>query len=143
MTQIRILATALLTLGAVLTVGCNTGPATAPVGGKVVANGQPVTGGSLTFAPITDKPNAASAPVIAEVKPDGTFQVAGGAVEGKFSVAYAPPSVNWEAPEWDGTGAPPQAPPTPFAGMAPKDKEVTFSAQANQLNIELVPAGRT
>lgn len=142
MKYVKLLTTVSLLAGFVFVAGCNHGPATAPVKGKVVAAGQPVTGGSLTFAPITDSPNATSAPVIAAVKPDGSFEVAGGAVEGKFQVMYEPPSVEWNAPEWDGRGSPPQAPPTPFAGMTPKDKEVTFNSTANELSVELIPAPR-
>lgn len=126
-------------LGAVAMIsGCGqSGPARSPVAGKVTLDGQPVKGGSLTFAPITTEANAPSAPVIAKVKDDGTFEVAGGAVAGKQRVMYDPPPSGWVAPEWDGKGAPPQEPPSPYANMAPKNAEVDFTSTANDITIEL------
>lgn len=142
MKHFRLVFTVGLLVGVAALVGCGqSGPPRAPVTGKVTANGQAVTGGSLTFAPITTETNALSSPVVAAVKEDGSFEVTGGAVAGKHRVSYEPPSIPYEAPTWDGQGTPPQAPKSPYAGMAPKDKEVEFAASANNLNIELVPAG--
>src|SRR5687768_9930418 len=57
---------------ALLAAGCGQtgGAKLAPVKGKVVANGQPVTGGSLLFAP-TDGDIAR--PATGAINPDGTF----------------------------------------------------------------------
>lgn len=121
-------------------VGCGTGgPATMPLTGKVVYDGKPVTGGSLTFAPTGDGAAiAASSPVISQVNPDGTFKVDTGAVLGKHRVLYAPP---YRAQvEWDGKGTPPEQPKSPFDGLSPKSEEIDVKAGANDVTIELVAA---
>jgi len=131
----------MLMVATVAIVGCGgSGPARTPVAGKVTLNGQPVKGGSLTFAPVTSDPNAASAPVIAKIKDDGTFEVTGGAVAGKQKLMFEPPPSNWQAPVWDGTGSPPKEPPNPYAGLKPKATEVEIAATANNLTIELEKA---
>jgi hypothetical protein len=124
--------------------GCGKSVSTVPVKGKVTTASGPVKGGSLTFAPVAPQGgNAATAPVIAQVKDDGTFEVAGGAAAGRHKVLYNAPQIEWKAPEWDGQGAPPQPPPNPYAGLAPKTPEVEFAAGPNEVSVELVPGGRT
>jgi hypothetical protein len=141
-TQIQLVAVAALAL--VTAVGCGKSASTVPVKGKVTTASGPVKGGSLTFAPVASgNANAASSPVIAQVKEDGSFEVAGGAVAGRHQVRYNPPQIEWQAPEWNGQGAPPQPPPNPYANMAPKTPEVEFAAGPNDVSVELVPAGRT
>jgi hypothetical protein len=131
-----------LMLGATL-VGCgNGGPATEPVSGKVIANGQPVTGGSLTFAPVSDEPAAPAQPAVAIVNPDGTFKIEEGAVAGKHRLLYSAPSVDWQAPDWDGKGAPPQPPKNPYAGLTPKVAEIEVKPGVNEVEVELVASTR-
>ncbi|HTN76801.1 MAG TPA: hypothetical protein VL096_16190 [Pirellulaceae bacterium] len=123
--------------------GCGTGgPATSPVSGKVVQGGKPVEGGSLTFAPADDaKPIADSSPVITQVNADGTFKLTQGAVAGKHRILYSPPNIDWQAPEWDGKGTPPQAPKSPYAGLVPKVPDVEIKSGPNDITIELVAGG--
>ena len=124
-------------------VGCS-GGAVASVSGTVTAEGAPVTGGNITLVPVAASADPAAAgksgtgPVSAEIKPDGTFKFTDNASAGKHRVMYSSPSVEWEAPEYDGVGPPPVGPPIPYSGMKPKDEEVTVEAGPNTLTIELV-----
>lgn len=121
-----------------LCVGCNDGPATNPVSGKVIADGKPVEGGTLTFAPIVTGATAASPPVLAVVGADGTFTVKSGVITGKQSVSFSPASIPWEAPNWDGTGPRPVAPQSPWSGYKVAKPEIEVQAGKNDLTIELV-----
>lgn len=114
----------------------------APVKGKVVYKGQPVTAGSLTFRPLgsgnSEKAAALGKPATAEVKEDGTFVVTtekpgDGAVVGKHQVMFTPVSI--AAKSYD--DKPPQS---PYVGLTPKQSEVEVKGGApNDLEIELVP----
>ncbi len=130
--------------GAVLlaaAVGCGAGGGKASVSGKVLAGGQPVTSGSITFMPINSEGGAS--PASGEIKPDGTFVMgtekpADGVAVGKHSVSFSAPSV--EQPEWDGYGTPPAAKEVPYANLVPKQTELEVQAGANDITVELVPA---
>jgi hypothetical protein len=130
-----------LLLAPFLAIGCGGGNK-AKVTGKVVANGQPVTGGTVMFSPIAGSAEE-GAPALGEVKSDGSFALGtenpgDGTVPGKHRVTYSPPAQT--APEWDGYGTPPPAPPpSPYAGMEPKEKEVEVKAGSNDITIDLVP----
>jgi hypothetical protein len=129
-------------VAAAAVVGCGaSGGTKSQVTGKVVANGQPVTEGSITFMPVDGK--AGSAPSGGEVQADGTFKMMTenkeGASIGKHSVSYTPKQV--EVPEWDGYGTQPAAPKSTFAGLVPKETQVEVKSGANDLTIELVPGG--
>jgi hypothetical protein len=132
---------ALAILFAVLFAGCGQsgGAGLAPVRGKVVANGQPVTGGSLLFAPADG--NIAQ-PATGAVNPDGTFVLGttdtdDGAAVGRHLVTYnAPPRTGQE--DWDGYGTPPPEVVSPFEGFLPKPAEVEVKSGQNDLTIELV-----
>ncbi len=129
---------------AVALTGCGqTGPARTAVKGVVkTADGKVVEGGAITLSPVTTDANAASSPVSAAIKPDGSFQVDGGVVAGKHRVMFEPPQISYDAPAWDGTGAPPKAPVSPYAGMKAKQAEVDIAAgAANDLVVELTPPG--
>jgi len=116
-------------------IGCGAGSS---VSGNVTAEGQPVTGGSVTLLPVATKgAEAEGAPIAAPVNSDGTFSIPEKTVAGKHKVMYSPPSV--EEPEWDGYGTPPKKPTIPYAGMSPKETEVDITGGSNQLTIELVP----
>jgi hypothetical protein len=128
-----------------LLAGCNSdGMNKAPVSGKVLANGQPVTEGSLLFAPqAADGGADAGIPALGKVQQDGTFTLgtsgtSDGAVIGKHQVIYNPP--RQDAPDWDGYGTPPAVKVSPFAGLVPKQAIIEVKAGKNEITIELVPA---
>ncbi len=138
-------ALALMAVGCLTFVaGCGGGGARGKVKGKVVAGGQPVTGGQLQFAPVAEGAGEGATNAIGTVKPDGTFELmtdkpGDGAAIGKHKVLYtAPPD---EQAEWDGYGTAPPVKASPFKGLAPKEAEVEVKSGSNDLTIELVPAG--
>ena len=127
----------LMSLASLLGCGGGAGAdlATGKVSGKISAGGQPVTGGELTFAPIGAGKNGS-----AKVGADGTFTVStygqgDGAVIGKHKVTFTPPAV--EAPPVP-AGGHTATPASPYAGMAPKEAEITISKGDNTVDIELV-----
>jgi hypothetical protein len=123
--------------------GCDAGTKNkASVKGKVLADGQPVTGGSVTFMPVDSSMEAT--PASGEVKPDGTFvlttdKAGDGAAVGKHNVSYSPPVV--EQPEWDGYGTKPPQKAIPYEGYAVKETQVEVKSGSNDLTIELVKGG--
>ena len=60
----------LLAMGSV---GCNQGPAMAPVSGVVMLNDKPLPGGRLIFEPMSSDPGAKSA--VGDIADDGTFEL--------------------------------------------------------------------
>ena len=114
---------------------------TAAVTGKVTFEGQPVTGGELVFAPISDvagKPAGKNGGAM--IGSDGTFTVStygenDGAVIGKHRVVFtAPTPAAVEVP----AGGRAAAPLSPYAGLNPKQAELTVNKGENKLEIELV-----
>jgi hypothetical protein len=132
----------------VFVAGCGgaSGPPTAPVKGKVTFEGQSVTGGNVTFAPIAEPGKLESgAPATGAVQSDGSFVLgtnteSDGAVIGKHRVSYSPPPESGEAPEWDGVGAPPAAAKSPYLGLIPSQQEVEVKSGDNEVTIDLVRA---
>ena len=129
----------------VLVAGCGGNGSKAPVKGKLMADGKPVTEGTLMFAPIAAT-NAAggpdsAAPALGPIQTDGTFVVgtnstSDGAAIGRHLVTYtAPPP---PASNWDGYGTPPVRKFSPFEGFVPKEKEIEVKAGQNELTIELM-----
>ena len=129
--------------------GCGSGASTAPVSGKITYQGQPVTGGTLSFAPIA----AAGAvnpgkPAAALIQSDGsfvltTYTASDGAVIGKHRVTFSPPIAQMPAPKELGPGesaVPTPTPPSPYDGLVPKESEVEVKKGPNSLTIELVAA---
>jgi hypothetical protein len=118
--------------------GCGAGSddlPTAKVSGKVTANGAPVTGGDLVFAPIGKGKNAGGT-----VGSDGSFTLTtyikdDGAIVGKHKVTFTPASVAAPSTPAGGHTA---TPASPYAGMVPKEAEITISAGENKIDIELV-----
>jgi len=112
----------------------------APVRGKVIYNGQPVTSGGIRFRPIEvpgAKEGSLGKPATGEVKSDGTFVLStygdgDGAVVGKHEVSYIPVSKGAETYE-------DKPEPSPYAGLAPKEKVVEVKPGQNEITIELVP----
>ena len=124
-----------LILPAVVLVGC--GGRTGKMVGKVTFNGQPVTGGRLTFVPVPKEgERTPGLPASAEVKPDGSYEVGSGAVVGRLRLSYTPPPADWPP----GVEPIPSVPPpqSPFTGAVPQVNEVEVKAGANTIDIELV-----
>jgi hypothetical protein len=122
--------------------GCGADASLAPVSGTVTADGQPVQGGVVTFAPIQSE-GTGGKPAVGEVGTNGTFQLgtnaAGdGAAVGRHRVIYSAPTPD-AAPAEEGKHA--EAPPaSPYEGLMPKEAEVEVKAGPNQIDIELVAA---
>jgi len=124
-------------------IGCSKGGAayrTAPVKGKVIYNGQPVTSGGIRLQPIA-VPGASESnpgkPAGGEVRSDGTFVLStykdgDGAVVGRHKVSYIPFSKGAETYE-------DKPEPSPYLGLVPKEQEVEIKPGQNELTIELVP----
>lgn len=132
----RSLLLALLPFVSIALIGCGGGgdqKTTAKVSGKLVFDGSPVTGGSITLAP-----KGEGKPASGVVNSDGTFVVGtydkdDGAVVGTHTVRYSAPTA--ETPAGDAHAA---SKPSPFAGLVPKEKEVTVESGGSELTIELV-----
>ena len=125
--------------------GCGGGSgamATAPVNGKVTFNGQPVTGGSITFAPIATGKDAPGKSASGPVQADGTFKLTtyvsnDGAVIGKHQVRFSAPPGEAGAVAADGHAAPGK--PSPFEGLVPHPAEVEVKGSGNDIAVTLVP----
>jgi len=134
----------------VVIAGCGGGSGqkpTAKVKGKVTFNGQPVTGGDITFSPVAagkDPGKSGSGTVGA----DGsytltTYQQNDGAVIGNHRVSFIPPITATEpgAGHSEATAEAAAAEVLPFAGLVPKTAEVEVKAGDNSLDIELTKVG--
>lgn len=130
------------TIGLLAFAGC--GSKTNSVSGKVTFNGQPVTGGSLTFLPQAGEGASASElgkPAATTVGVDGSYIVkpdsdGGGAVTGKHRITYSAPVIETPGVDYDRPGM--IAPKSPFHGLRPKDEMVEVKAGENKLDVELV-----
>ncbi len=130
-----------LTLLAATWTGCGSGSPTAPVSGTVRVEGQPVSGGVVTFAPIGTE-GTAGKPAVGAVQSDGTFVLGtdakeDGAMLGRHRVIYSPPAVE-SPPVQEGKHAE-APPPSPYAGLIPKEAEVEVKPGSNEIRIDLVP----
>ena len=84
----------LMALGIGLLSGCGpSGPATAPVQGKVIFQGKPVTTGMVLFYPSEGR--ASNGPIAG----DGTYQLRGGALVGSHRVTIKATEVHDAPPE--------------------------------------------
>ena len=120
---------------------------TAPVSGKVMHDGKPVTGGSLTFRPVNPTPGGETAnlgkPATAAVQSDGTYVLGtykknDGAVPGQHKVSYSAPVVEVQWVEKDGDMKPASDVASPYDGLRPKVAQVEVKDGRNQIDIELV-----
>lgn len=133
-------------LGIVLLVGCGGSLklATGKVSGKVTHNGQPVTGGTITLVPIAKKDvKEAGLSARCAIQSDGTFKAStygqfDGAVIGKHTVVFSPPSV--ETPVV-ADGAHAQTPPPQYAGLTNDVTNFEVKAGDNTIDIKLIPSG--
>jgi hypothetical protein len=108
-------------------IGC--GPSLSNVDGTVTYKGEKVKGGMLIFSPTAGEPAAAT------VKEDGTFTLktgtSAGAIAGKSSVSYSPPSGEASTdPKKEGK-------PSPYAGLVVKTPSVEIKSGKNTFSIEL------
>lgn len=131
---------------AVTSVGCGGSSGefkVAPVKGKVIFNGQPVTSGSIHFRPVAvqgAKEGMQGKPASGQIQSDGTFVLTtfrqgDGAIVGKHEVSYIPATGGAETYEQ-------QPEKSPYLGLVPKEKEVEVKPGTNEITIELVPLGR-
>ncbi|HEX5103556.1 MAG TPA: hypothetical protein VFV87_07085 [Pirellulaceae bacterium] len=133
-------AAAVLHLALGLVVGCGgSGPAKAPVKGKVLAGGQPVTAGRLTFAPADGIDGAV--PIVGQIQTDGTFVMStdrpgDGIAIGKHLIAYTAPDAEVTETE---NGADPIVKLSPYARLVVQQGEVEVKPGENDLIVELVP----
>jgi hypothetical protein len=113
---------------------------TAPASGKVTYKGESVKGGSLTFAPVpSEDGKPAGKPASATVNEDGTFKLTtyvpdDGAVVGKHTVNYTPPSDGGGEDSAEGHA---EQKKSPYEGLKPKTPEVEIKEGVNDLTIEL------
>lgn len=112
----------------------------APVIGVVMANGQPVSGGTVVFAPLAEsKGDRPGKPAVANVGRDGGYSLlltrGERGLAKRCRVCYSPPVL----PPMDEEEAMKAVP--PYVGLVPEQPEVDISARANQIDINLVPAG--
>ena len=129
--------------------GCESRTPTGKVSGKVSLQGQPVTGGSVTFVPIAQSGTTAGRPAIGPIQPDGTFTLStyaqgDGAIIGRHRVMFSAPTGKQEEAGKHAEGqASAPAPADPFAGVTPKESQVEVKSGENTIDIELVgPAVR-
>lgn len=121
--------------------GCGSGGGEMPVApatGKVVFNGEPVNGGSITLSPIAVAKGNAGKPASATIGSDGTFKLStyssnDGAVVGKHRVSFSPPPGETKTNP-DGHTA---QLPGKYDGAVLKTTEVEITSGSNELTIEL------
>jgi len=125
-----------LALCVMLLAGCGGGRGTTTIKGTVkTADGKPVTGGTLTIAPV-DAGGEAS-PVGTQVGSDGTFSVA--APQGKAKLTYVDPGAQFPK---DYTPKPSEpAPLSPFAGMSVVKPDVEIKA-GESLDVTIGKGGK-
>ena len=109
---------------------------TGTVQGKVTADGKAVTAGTIVLSPLDADGRAAKGPPgMAEVGPNGEFtmtlEAGPGGLANRFSVRYAPPPVQATSKTKNVV--------VPFAGLGPKEREVTINPGANVVEVQLVP----
>lgn len=137
---------ALLCSGNLIAIGCGSGAdgfSTAAVSGKVTRQGQPVSGGTVSFIPQTaaNKDGHSGKPAAGVVSPDGTYQLTtyisnDGAIIGKHQVTYTPAPIEIDENQDPETAQPAVS---PFDGLKPSNSEVEVKSGSNTINIELVP----
>lgn len=120
---------------ALLLAGCGSSDK-GQVSGTVTAAGQPVTGGSVSFAPVAGSVSAGRVATGA-VRSDGSFSLStdtdeDGALIGRHEVVYTPPSVGGESAD--------PAAKSPYHGLVPREREVEVKGGVNTFAIELIPA---
>lgn len=122
-------------------VGCGGGGgemSVAPAGGKVTFNGAPVTGGSITLAPVGSGKGPAGKPASGAIQNDGTFKLStygnnDGAVIGKHKISFsAPAGETTTRPDGHSVQTP-----SPFDGLSVKTTDFEVKSGNNDIQIEL------
>jgi len=140
--QWRLWRTAMLCLAfPVVLTGCGSGDL-ASVNGIVKYNGEPVTGGTVLFHPISDPDNpqpGRSAQAV--VQPDGSYtlgtnQSSDGAKIGQHRVVFLPP--DQKLTDEQRTDPKYIAPPPLYFGLVSKTTEVEVKPGKNVIDLELV-----
>lgn len=130
---------------AIVAIGCGGGSddrATATVIGKVTSKGQPVTGGGLTFSPISADPKVPPGKSAAgAIQPDGTYKLStykqdDGAVVSKHKVTFSAAVIPIDEKTHSENSKPPVS---PYANLIPSKPEVEVKAGENTIEIELIP----
>lgn len=121
-------------VGVMLLLGCGANDK-GKVSGTVTFAGQPVTGGSISFAPVAGSGTAPGRVATGAVRSDGTFSLStdkdeDGAMIGRHEIVYTAPTVGGEAPD-------PAAAKSPYDGLVPSEPHVEVKAGANTFKIEL------
>jgi hypothetical protein len=129
---------------ALLLVGCGSS-GKGKVSGTVTFAGEPVAGGSVSFAPVigpvAEPATAAPARVATgAVRSDGSFSLStdtdeDGALIGRHEVVYTPPSVGGESAD--------PAAKSLYHGLVPREGHVEVKGGVNTFTIELIPAQQT
>jgi hypothetical protein len=125
---------AIALVAALLLVGCGASDK-GKVSGTVKVAGQPVTGGSVSFAPVAGSGSGRVA--TGAVRSDGSFSLStdtdeDGALIGRHDVVYTPPSVGGESAD--------PALKSPYHGLVPREGQVEVKGGVNTFAIELIPA---
>lgn len=130
-------------LPALMVAGCSGGgtPETAPVSGKVIFEGEPVTNATVTFTPEAGRPATGS------IDGEGrfslsTFRPNDGAVPGRHRVTFGSTAEVPMPGTPEAKGAKADKPPFPkrYAGLSTTDLEIDVPAEGlADLTIELQP----
>ncbi|MGF1582401.1 MAG: hypothetical protein ACFCD0_24000 [Gemmataceae bacterium] len=130
---IRFLALLVVAVSVAFLGGCGGGKKTE---GKITHKGKAVTGGSLTFSPMSIE---GATTATGTVNPDGTFKITtskgSNPKAGTYKVSYNPPPV--ELPEGKELKPGQSMPRSPYDGLTPKTPQITVDG--SEINIELVP----
>jgi hypothetical protein len=115
--------------------GCSGGGAT--VTGKVTAEGQDVTGGTIVLSPIAGgDPSPPGKPGLTDLRPDGSYSISlepgPNGLARSFTVGFTPP---WPA----GVTSKTKDVVVPYQGLVPKQTEVEIKPGNNVINVELIP----
>jgi hypothetical protein len=139
MTRPSVLVFAALGPALWLCLGCSTGPERGEVHGKVTFKGQPVKEGTITF--LNTKEGGAAE---AQIKPDGTYVIEGGAVIGDYDRVEIKPLT--ELKDTDPGKTPPSrvekaAPDIPmkYRQQGTTPLKATVKAGKNEINFEMLP----
>ncbi len=122
-----------------LVAGCSA--SSANVSGKVTAEGNAVTGGTIIISPIAEDRNSQPGkPGMADIGPDGSFtmQLKAGAngLSKRWTVRFTPPNLP-PMPEAEAIKAK-----IPYLRYTPKMTEVEIKAGYNTLDLELQPPSK-
>jgi hypothetical protein len=116
----------------------------ATVTGTVTHNGQPVTGGSLQFAPTKTASGKDAMPAEAEVGSDGKFVLssgdAKGAAVGTHTITYSAPPAEFPEGYEPKPGDVPK--PSQWEGLVPETPQQEVKPGSNEIEIKLVKGAK-